>query len=350
MNFANHNVIGPDVSFYQDAPTTPEQINFGKMAGAGAHFVIIKAGQRDYPDPDFVHNWREAKAAGIPRGSYWFYDSRADPKAQAQKWWSLIQDDPGELMHFLDLEENYNGTWKDWTYWYDCLYEFQRVSGLPNAKIGVYTGFYWWIEHAPMNVLSLAWFARFPLWLASYTSQTVARVPEPWTECLFWQYGTPPVGYTYGVESVELDMNAYNGTPEAFRAYFGLTEVLPPPDEPEEGTTMQGTVRQGCALKVRDATGADTGKRITAGDVVYGAVTAGRIYFPRVYRLGVTVEETPGNAATVDPANPATSYMILADVAEPVTPPVVEPPAAITLTHTIEVYSDGSIRVDAKPV
>ena len=61
------NAIGPDVSFYQDEPETPEHIDFVKM-GKSADFVIIRAGQNLWPDRDFKLNWAAAKAAGIPRG------------------------------------------------------------------------------------------------------------------------------------------------------------------------------------------------------------------------------------------------------------------------------------------
>src|SRR5689334_6683785 len=83
-------VIGPDVSFYEDDPETPQGIDFIKMR-ANAGFVIVRAGQNLWPDPDFKINWREAKKAGMPRGSYWFYDSRVDPKRQAEIWASMFE-------------------------------------------------------------------------------------------------------------------------------------------------------------------------------------------------------------------------------------------------------------------
>ena len=76
------NAIGSDVSFYQDQPETPEHIDFVKM-GKSADFVIIRAGQNLWVDRDFKLNWVAAKAAELPRGTYWFYDSRADLKRQA---------------------------------------------------------------------------------------------------------------------------------------------------------------------------------------------------------------------------------------------------------------------------
>src|SRR5690349_7631969 len=78
-------VIGPDVSFYQDDPETPQGIDFKRMK-ASAGYVIIRAGQNVWVDSDFKGNWLAAKQAGLPRGSYWFYDSRVEPKKQAELW------------------------------------------------------------------------------------------------------------------------------------------------------------------------------------------------------------------------------------------------------------------------
>ncbi len=60
------NVLGTDVSFYQDDPATARQINFGAMRAAGADFVFIRAGQNQWVDPDFSYNWARAKVAGSP--------------------------------------------------------------------------------------------------------------------------------------------------------------------------------------------------------------------------------------------------------------------------------------------
>ena len=107
------NIIGPDVSFYQDDPQTPQGIDFAKMRTA-AEYVILRAGQNLWPDRDFKANWRESKTAGFPRGSYWFYDSRADPKKQADLWVQQFGGDYGELPLFADFEDRYNGAFKGW--------------------------------------------------------------------------------------------------------------------------------------------------------------------------------------------------------------------------------------------
>jgi lysozyme len=326
VNFLNHNIHGPDISFYQDATETPQMVNFQTMKAAGAHFVIVKAGQRYYADPDFVHNWREAKAAGIPRGSYWFYDSRANPKDQAQKYWNLLESDPGELFHALDWEENYNGTYRDWQYVYDFLYWFKDFSKLPYQYIPVYTGYYYWIEHAPTNAQSLEWFKRHPLWLANYNPQAEVKVPPPWSECILWQYGTPAVGIKYGAESREIDMNLWNGDEQSFKLYFGLGDEPPPPVEP--GETMKGKVIKLTNIRQSNTQFSDDMGDLLAGDLVEwteeGTGPDGLVWIKLISAThnGAPVRCSDGNTVTG-------RYCWAANVEEINAPPAEEPPAFI---------------------
>jgi hypothetical protein len=198
-------------------------INFVTMVLAGAMGVIIKCGQGAAQDLRFEENWRKAKLAGMPRGSYWFYDSRVDPKQQAANWWNWIKTDPGELIHFADYEEAYGGTWSGWRSFKIFLEEFMRLSGLPPWKIGIYTGYYYWIANSPIMSADLNWFSQFPLWLAWYTDDpTQVLIPKPWTSLLLWQFGTPVEGEKYGAESLEIDENWFTGDEQTYRNYFKL--------------------------------------------------------------------------------------------------------------------------------
>jgi len=130
------NAIGPDVSFYQDQPETPQHIDFVKM-GKTADFVIIRAGQNLWVDRDFKYNWAEAKKAGLPRGTYWFYDSRADPKRQAELWVESMGGDFGELPLFADFEDAYGGQYQGWRKWYDFL---ERLIGIAIPRMRDFRG------------------------------------------------------------------------------------------------------------------------------------------------------------------------------------------------------------------
>ena len=243
------NVIGPDVSFYQDDPQTPQGIDFIKMRQAGAGYIIIRAGQNLWGDRDFKANWRESKAAGMPRGSYWFYDSRADPKKQAELWVSQFDGDFGELPLWCDFEDNYGGSFKGWKNWYNFM---ERLKALvPDKELGVYTAYYYWLENmAGVPTASVNYFKQYPLWIANYGT-TTPLVPKPWIadEWTLWQFTDNGDGALYGVESGNIDLNYFNGDLAALKARFNLSDTpIPDPDPTPVSKRFRVTVP---SLKVR---------------------------------------------------------------------------------------------------
>ena len=250
------NVIGPDVSFYQDDPVTPAGIHFEKMRAA-AEFVIIRAGQNQWPDPDFKLNWKESKNAGLKRGCYWFYDSRAHPKRQAEIWYSLLEGDMGELPLFADFEEKFGGEFAGWGKWTIFLERIKQLTG--GREIGIYTGYYYWRDHAPnpiTQVKNLEYFHQYPLWIAHYQTPK-PKVPKPWLadEWTFWQFTETGSGAQYGVESNAIDLNYFNGTQEVFQARFPSDPTnFPPIPLPQAGP---GTTHQviPSVLRVREGPG-----------------------------------------------------------------------------------------------
>ena len=222
--------IGPDVSFYQDEDTTPEGIDFFKMRER-SDFVIIRAGQNKWIDPDFRTNWKAAKKAGLPRGSYWFYDSRVEPQRQAELWRDALEGDLGELPLCADFEESYGGPYEGWRKWYAFLEYLKDL--MPGKEIILYTGYYYWLENAPnadTQASSLEYFHQYPLWIARYNA-TEPLVPAPWKkdEWMLWQYTETGDGKAFGVESKGIDLNYFNGDAAAFRARFNLSDVVTPP-------------------------------------------------------------------------------------------------------------------------
>jgi len=248
------NAIGPDVSFYQDKVETPEQIDFVKMRKS-ADFVIVRAGQNLWPDPDFEYNWREAKKAGLPRGSYWFYDSRAEPKRQAEMWVDLLGDDLGELPLFADFEEAYGGQYAGWRSWYTHLERLKELVG--DKEISVYTAFYYWRDNAPSATTqkdSLEYFHQYPLWIANY-GVSGPSVPKPWgpDEWTFWQFTEVGDGELYGVESKGIDLNYFNGDVEALRQRYSLPD---PGEQPPGGGGEEGNEYR-VELSIRENAGMD---------------------------------------------------------------------------------------------
>jgi uncharacterized protein YgiM (DUF1202 family)/GH25 family lysozyme M1 (1,4-beta-N-acetylmuramidase) len=247
------NLIGPDVSFYQDDPGTPLGINFVKMKQS-AGYVIIRAGQNVWIDSDFKTNWRDSKTAGLPRGSYWFYDSRANPKEQAELWFSAFEDDLGELPLFADFEEAYGGLYTGWRHWKTFL---ERIKALAKGReIAIYTAYYYWVQNAPSatsDAANLEYFHQYPLWIANYGVLS-PLVPKPWapTEWTFWQFTDSGDGKLYGVESLGIDLNYFNGDLAAFNQRFKLVTTPPPPPPPPGPVWYKVTAS---ALNVRKGAG-----------------------------------------------------------------------------------------------
>ncbi len=246
-------VLGTDVSFWQDEPSTPEQIDFVKMK-QGADFTIIRAGQNLWADPDWAYNWRESKAAGLPRGSYWFYDSRAEPKKQAELWVQTMGTDLGELPLFADFEESYNGTYKGWQNWYVFLERIRALVG-PQKEIGIYTAFYYWRDNAPnatTQAANLEYFKRYPLWIAHYGAEK-PMIPKPWgeEEWLLWQFTAVGDGRAFGVESLGIDLNYFNGDLPAFKARFNLNGQTGPDPIPTPGSGLEVNAQYALNLNTR---------------------------------------------------------------------------------------------------
>ena len=226
-------IHGPDVSFYQNKPDTPQRIDFQKMREAGASFVIIRAGQNLWEDSEFDISWQAAKGV-LPRGTYWFYDSRIDPKFQAKKWLSCFNDqaDLGELPHWGDFEDTYGGKFGRWQDWYDFLEELKRLR--PGIRLGVYTGYWYWRERTiakSIPTASLNYFKQYPLWIANYKVNT-PLIPEPWNAWTLWQYTDSGNGRQYGVESNEIDLNYFQGDFQAFAGSMPTSQ----PEEPKPET------------------------------------------------------------------------------------------------------------------
>lgn len=208
-------------------------IDFVKMAAAGIKGTILKCGQGLGLDPFFVENWRKAKAAGLKRGSYWYYDSRVHPLQQAKLWAEALAGDLGELVHFADYEETYMGSYRGIEQFKIFLAEFQRLTKLPSDRIGVYTGYYYWIANGSVD----PWWSQFWLWIAWYGPAENVLIPRPWTmaKVWAWQYTASGNGPLFGVQSQEIDMNYYVMGLADFEQRYGEVIEIPTGDNMETG-------------------------------------------------------------------------------------------------------------------
>lgn len=310
----SQDVLLADVSFWQAA------INFSQMRDAGLAGVIIRAGQRNWVDTRWQENWQKARTAGIPRGSYWFYDSRETPKRQAEIWSGLIRDDMGELVHAADLEESYGGPYGRVEDFKSFINWFQDFTGLPDHRLAVYTGYYYWIS----RVGSDPFFRRFSLWLAWYGTMNVVRVPPPWAEAdlLLWQWTSAGDGTRYGVGSKELDLNWFSGSPLDFDIRFGAGIPTPPPQGDEMYKGKTATI-----AKLWNTPGGTQIAQLPAGVEVTGDPPSGGYAYIRTPKTGYTKTQWLSGYRLVEGPTPPPP-----PDPEPEQPPAGEFPGRVGLT------------------
>lgn len=219
------NALITDISFYEDDPETPRHIDFQKMKSAGVAGTIVRVGQRNWIDSSFAQSWRDARQAGLPRGCYWFLDSRATPESQAQLLANALGSDLGELPIFADFEALKDVPNTTASQLKVFLEEVKRL--IPGKEIMIYTGFYYWKDNVPADMWS--YFKQYELWIANYNPTLPANmIPLPWTTWTFWQFSEEGAGNVYGTEG-RVDLNYFNGDNLAFKVRFGLTDMTPIP-------------------------------------------------------------------------------------------------------------------------
>lgn len=231
-------ILGVDVSFYQDANTTPGQIDFAKMKAAGAEFAYIRAAFGTTPDEDFAYNWQAAKTAQELRGAYCFWNYWAGgPKMSKQVgfWKSLLAPDPGEMPPALDMERA-NSSYPELpaaSVCFDALWQFHVMCKGLGRRTMLYTNLATlWERLTPAPEWAVN---EVDLWLAHWYIQPEQLKPSPWKKVTLWQQGLGKGrGPEFGVESLDIDIDYFMGTREELRAYAGVSIPPTPEPEPEE--------------------------------------------------------------------------------------------------------------------
>lgn len=237
----------PDYSFY-DGVMDWDEVRTKTDA------AIIREGQREWDDAQFVRNWAEAKARGIKRGTYRFYDDRMSPIEQALRMADHLYKDLPEMETVIDWETYYGGQWGGLPNVVACMQKLEQL--LPSLRLMIYSGYYWFVgqSNPVTNAAQYSYLKNKPLWLAWYTSNPAnVLIPKPWTDLLYWQWGTPSWGYEWGSVKPQIDMNYFNGTEAEFTERYGGVVVTPPP--PIGGTMEKYKILQSLNMRAAPVTG-----------------------------------------------------------------------------------------------
>lgn len=156
-------IKGIDVSQYQG------NIDYKKVKAAGVKFVIIRAGYGKFTsqkDPYFEKNYKNAKAAGLDVGAYWYSyaTSEADAVQEAKTCIEVIKGKTFEYPIYFDLEEQ-NQFAKGKSFCNSLVKAF--CNALEEA--GYFAGLY--ISRSPLQTYITNDVARrYALWIAEYGS------------------------------------------------------------------------------------------------------------------------------------------------------------------------------------
>lgn len=215
------NVEGFDVSHWQG------KVNFNAIKRAGGKFAFVKAtdGLKNI-DSEFMRNWPAIFFAGIKvRGAYHYAHIESDPVQQATHYVLTVTKAGG--FHkgdfaILDAEDvcaasQRIGTAATATWCRDFVETVQKLTGLPNSRILIYTGAWWWGPRAGNSTV----LTNYPLWLSAYSTEAAIAKREdwqPWRIHRFWQYTdkrtVPGVG--------SIDASYFNGSYRALKKMAGV--------------------------------------------------------------------------------------------------------------------------------
>lgn len=203
-------VRGVDVSHYQG------EIDWSVLAQEDISFAFIKATEGSGTvDECFAKNWDAAQETALYVGAYHFFSFDSAGQTQAENFISTVPVCENALPPVIDLE--YYGDKAD------NPPSYEAVSAELSVLIDALTAHY---GKEPIIYTTMNCYTRYlqpseitcPLWIRDIFSE-----PEEidWT---FWQYSNFGRLDGYEGEESRIDMNAYCGSEEAFRAQFALTE------------------------------------------------------------------------------------------------------------------------------
>jgi lysozyme len=198
----NYSIHGIDVSHHQRTIDW-EDVKAMQIKNVQIGFSFIKATEGvDNTDENFKTNWRKAKASGMARGAYHFFNPYKSGKMQAQNYIETVHLQTGDLPPVLDVEQLY-GVSKaalqlsvsDWLI---------AVENHYGVKPIIYTGADFYTNYLAGK------FDNYPLWVAHYFVRDKPRVKRTWT---FWQHNE--AGHVNGIATF-VDFNVFNGDSSDF--------------------------------------------------------------------------------------------------------------------------------------
>lgn len=236
-------------------------LNVPRLATEGYSALVVKATQgiTGYGAPARFDTWkRQAQDAGMVFGAYHWLNG-SDPIGQVDRFLNRIGDPEGMLIQF-DIEDNASAP--SWSI-------IQRATNRWNERTNhhpvlFYTGAWWWnVAGRNWNGAGLTpylWHSHYVMDgaqpAAGFASSVFQRVPATWWQPGYGGWGSATVlqftsrGTAGGITN-NVDVNAFQGTPEQLRALTGqetnMVQITgPDPFDPKQEPQKQ-------AAEIRDS-------------------------------------------------------------------------------------------------
>lgn len=165
-----------DISSWQG-----DSINFEQIKDSGIDYVIIRAGfgnLTSQKDKYFELNYKNAKAAGLKIGAYWYSyaDSEADAKREAEACLTCIKGKTFDLPVYYDMEDESQTKFEkaELTKFATAFCEAIKDGGY---SAGIYANLNWFRNYLDYDSLG----KNYSIWLAQYYTTNGK-------DCDIWQY------------------------------------------------------------------------------------------------------------------------------------------------------------------
>ena len=195
---------GVDISSWNGA------INWEELKASGIDFVIIKAGSSRGKDTTFEENYKNAKAAGLDVGCYFYTYATtvAQIESDAQSFLGWIADKKFEYPVYLDIEEPSQELLGRELLTEMCKVFIEKLQS-EGYFCGLYTNSNWLLNFLNPEKVTV----YFDVWLARWTSSGSAEWSESFGERMgLWQYTSTA---KIGTHTCDFDLNvAFKNYPE----------------------------------------------------------------------------------------------------------------------------------------
>ena len=199
-------------------------VDYNKVKSSGINVVLIRAGfgrKASQKDKQFETHYKNAKAAGLKIGVYWYSyaEGISDAANEANACLACLNGRKLDLPVYFDLEEPWQQSFGKATLT-AMAEKFCDTIKKHGYRAGIYANAYWFTQCLNYSTL----YNKYSIWLAQWASYHTIK-------CDIWQYSE--TGSINGV-SGNVDMNIIENT-----SIINGSDTIPTTDIPDTATVQR---------------------------------------------------------------------------------------------------------------